>query len=40
MDFASACKYITDDERRSLILMKEEVGKLLGDMIKNPGKYT
>jgi four helix bundle protein len=39
LDFSLACKYITEDEYRSKLTKSEEVGKLLQDMIKNPGKY-
>ena len=39
VDFAFACKYITDEEYKRLTAKKEEAGKLLGDMIKNPDKY-
>ncbi len=39
LDFALACRYITEDEHRKLISQKEEVGKLLGDIFKNPDKY-
>ena len=39
LDFACACKYISTEEHRVLISQKEEVGRLLGDIFKNPGKY-
>ncbi len=39
LDFAFACKYIFEEEYKQLTVKKDEVGKLLGDMIKNPGKY-
>src|SRR5258705_36991 len=39
LDFALACKYINADEYRALISQKEEVGKLLNDILNNPGKY-
>src|SRR5258705_4378682 len=39
LDFALACKYINADEYRALILQKEEVGRLLNDILKNPDKY-
>lgn len=39
LDFALACKYINADDYRDLISQKEEVGKLLSDILNNPGKY-
>lgn len=39
LDFALACKYITDDTHRKLILQNDEIGKLLNHMIANPDKY-
>ncbi len=39
LDFAFACQYITSPEHGALIIKKEEVGRLLGDIIKNPDKY-
>ena len=39
IEFAFACKYITDDVFKRLISKKEEVGRLLGDVIKDPDKY-
>jgi four helix bundle protein len=38
-DFAIACKYITDEEYKTLFNQNEEVGKLLNHMINNPEKY-
>lgn len=40
IDFAFACKYITATEHKELVANKEEVGRLLGDIIKNPSKYS
>jgi hypothetical protein len=40
LDFAFACKYITNAEHKILVAKKEEVGRLLGDIIKNPSKYS
>ena len=34
-----ACKYITDEEHQRLTGKKQEVGRLLGDIIKDPGKH-
>ena len=39
LDFSLACKYITKEKYNDLIYKSEEVGKLLQDMISNPGKY-
>ncbi len=39
LDFALACNYISIDWHRETLVRKEEVGKLLGDIFKNPGKY-
>lgn len=39
LDFSLACKYITQEKYNDLINKSEEVGRLLQDMIANPGKY-
>lgn len=39
LDFALACKYISDDLHYSLITKNEEIGRLLNHMITNPDKY-
>ena len=39
LEFALACQYLTKDERHGLIAKKQEVGKLIGDIINNPAKY-
>lgn len=39
IDFSFACKYITEHEYVSLSKRNEEVGKMLGKMIQNPGKF-
>jgi four helix bundle protein len=39
LDFSLACKYVTESIYRNKLAKSEEVGKLLQDMIKNPGKY-
>ncbi|MFI5129268.1 MAG: four helix bundle protein [Chitinophagales bacterium] len=39
IDFAFACRYIDEAEHKLITVKKDEVGKLLGDIIKNPGKY-
>jgi len=39
LTFAFSCKYITQEEYDRLCNQKEEIGKLIGYMIKNPTKY-
>jgi four helix bundle protein len=39
LEFSYACKYITEEESVSLKEENIEVGKILGYMIQNPGKY-
>ncbi len=39
IDFAYACQYITKKEFDRLTNDSEEVGKILGYMIANPGKF-
>lgn len=39
LDFSKDCNYITAEEHRELYLEYEEVGKMLGNMIKNPRKF-
>ena len=39
LDFSLACKYITEGMYNDKISKSEEVGRLLQDIIKNPGKY-
>ena len=39
LDFAMACKYIVEEEYKTLSIRNEEVGKLLNHMINNPEKY-
>lgn len=39
LEFALACKYITQQEHDELIKISEEVGRLLNHMISNPEKY-
>jgi four helix bundle protein len=40
LDFAVECKYIDTEKYQTLIRKSLEVGKLLGIMIKNPGRFT
>jgi four helix bundle protein len=39
LDFARDCGFITDDQQRELTTMSEEIGKMLGSMIKNPEPF-
>ena len=40
IDFATSCGYISQEDRSSLELIANEVGRLLNHMIKHPEKYT
>ena len=39
LDFARDCGFITNDQHRALVLMSQEIGKMLGSMIKTPGPF-
>ena len=39
LDFSWKCNYITEHIYKDKLTKSEEVGRLLQDMIKNPGKY-
>jgi four helix bundle protein len=39
LDFSIACKYINASEYNKLTVKNEEIGRLLGHMIKHPEKY-
>jgi four helix bundle protein len=39
LDFALNCGYISAEEHRELVSRPEEVGRMLGDMIRNPEKF-
>ena len=39
LDFSIACQYITEEEHFEFSRRNEEVGKMLGNMIQNPGKF-
>ena len=39
LDHAVASGYVTNDDIRAILTLSEEVGRMLGDMIENPGKY-
>ncbi len=39
LEFALACKYITNEEHKELLNLSEQIGNLLNHMINNPEKY-
>jgi four helix bundle protein len=39
LDFAEDCKYITSEEHIELAALNQEIGRMLGSMIKNPGSF-
>ena len=39
LDFARDCKFITDQEHAELIALCEEVGRMLGSMIREPDGF-
>ncbi len=39
IDFAFACKYITQEKYNEFLLLNKEIGKLLGHALINPQKY-
>ena len=39
LQFAWKCKYISEEEHEILLSESEEVGKLIGNMMSNPGRY-
>lgn len=39
LDFARDCKYITTECHAELIALSQQIGKMLGSMIKNPGNF-
>ncbi len=39
LEFALSCKYIIKSRYDLFQKQSEEIGRLLGDMINNPGKY-
>ena len=38
-DFALACEYINSETYAQMMSRNEEIGSLLNDMLRNPGKY-
>jgi four helix bundle protein len=39
LDFARDCRYITPEEHSEIAAACQEVGRMLGTMIKNPGSF-
>ena len=39
IDFAYQCRYITEDEHKSLIAKSTSIGRMLGAMIRNPDPF-
>jgi four helix bundle protein len=39
LDFSLACNYINDEMYKARLALNEEIGRLLQNMIDNPGKY-
>jgi four helix bundle protein len=39
LDFAKDCDYITIDQHTEVVSLCEEIGKMLGSMIKNPEPF-
>jgi four helix bundle protein len=39
LDFAKNCRYITSEEHTELAALCEEVGRMLGSMVKNPNSF-
>ena len=39
LDFALDCHYITLEQHTELVLLSEEIGKMLGGMLKNPSSF-
>ncbi|SFZ91738.1 four helix bundle protein [Flaviramulus basaltis] len=40
LDFATACKYISEEKKLELQYKSEEIGKLINYMINNPNKFN
>ena len=38
-DFARDCGYITSEEHGRMVALNREIGRMLGSMIKDPGKF-
>lgn len=39
LDFARDCGYVTIDEHRDLVVQCDEIGRMLGEMIRHPEKF-
>jgi four helix bundle protein len=39
LDFAKDCGYITSDQHDELTSLCQEIGRMLGSMLKNPGPF-
>ena len=39
LDFAVDCKYITSEQHSELVACCQEIGRMLGRMMKNPGPF-
>ena len=39
LDFAEDCRYIKSEEHTELAVLCQEIGRMLGSMIKNPGPF-
>jgi len=39
LDFSKDCLYLSADKHHSLITNNNEIGRLIGDILKNPAKY-
>ncbi len=39
LELAYKCKYLTENEYQVLSELRKEVGRLIGDILKNPDKY-
>ena len=39
LDFAKDCGYITPGQHAEMVLLCEEIGKMLGSMLKNPSSF-
>ncbi len=39
LDFARDCSYLTTEEHTELAVLCQEVGRMLGSMIRNPGSF-
>src|SRR5262245_37134944 len=39
LDFARDCEYVAADEHRELVAQCDEIGRMLGEMIRSPEKF-